>query len=465
MPVELALDLDKPLVETDDLDTGAVVDVLPVVVIVEEGCFELVVVFKVFVLDFEVAIDELLIDAEVLGAADEVLVADWVVVGAVEVEMTFVDVATEALVVVALPDEVDEAFDVDEALAEEDVARVDVLLEAFVEPEVETDLVAEVVTSEDDFKAEEVVALVVADDALDEVGAVPVLILPVELDETLVDTPVCVVDEIPRVLVVTLLDEMADLLVETFEPVEVLLLAEERVVFPVERAVVDEGFTDVDVAFVVDKADDLVDDAAEPLVLIEEVVADFEVADADFVVLTTDDCEDLIVVPTLEVTPFEVVTDADLVDEGTDDEDLAVVTTLEVIPLEVVAEALLVDDLPVEITLDVTPLEVVADADLVDEGTEDCDDFPVETTLDVTPLEVVAEALFVDDDRIDDSEVLTVVIVLDVMPLEVLTEADLVDEPAVDCEDLAVVPTLVVTPLEVVADLVLCTEFVVLFED
>lgn len=217
MPVEVVLDLVlEPLVETDDLDAVAVVDIFGVVVAADED-----------LLDGRLVVDR----AEVLGTA--------------ELELTFVEVATEALVVVALS--VDEAFEVEDGLAEDVVARVEDLLEAFVElePEVEAkelepDLVADVVTSEEVFEvvavldteeldlteldtvldedakevvvfpAEEVVVLLETVDALEEVGAVLEVTLPLELDETLVDVPVCVVEETPRVLVVILLDELAD---------------------------------------------------------------------------------------------------------------------------------------------------------------------------------------------------------------------------------------------------------------
>lgn len=224
-----------------------------------------------------------------------------------------------------------------------------------------------------------------------------------------------------------------------------LLLAEVRVVFPVETTVVDEGFAVVVGIFVVDKADDLLDETAE-LVLTEELALDFELAEMDFVVETMDDCEDLAVVPTLEVIPLEVLVEPGLVDDAVGDgEDLTVVTALEE-----------------------TPLEVVAEVDLVDEIADDCEAFVVVPTLVVTPFEVVVDLLLwtvfdvvfedwgtveVVTTMLDDFNTETVVVGLDVVTL--LVTLDVVTGMVED--KTVVLRLLVVTPVD--------PEFVPVFVD
>lgn len=457
-PVDLVV---APVVEADDLDT--VVETVDLVVEpVEESFAELVVVFEMIVLDFDVATEELLVDAEVLGAKEVDLLPDWLEVdrtrvldvvrllleGAVfeeertEVELAFVDVPREVLVLV----EVVLAVEVDEALFDDVVARVDDLLELVLTFEVEAeetvvDLPAEVVTSDDVFEAveavdlivvvprevlcllevcivelvllsdcvaledleddgfpelevteplvvmrdeedlrevveatelllvdvglplevpvlvivdevvffdvleileddeavfvteelglaeldldtveedrgvvvlprEDVVGLAEVVDALDETDAVLELALPLELEESFVDVPVCVVDETGRVLVVTLLDVATEELDESLDTVVVLLIVEEREVFPVEATVVDEGLDTVEVVLIVDEADDLIVDAAELLVFTKEVV-DLELVDGEFVEEPTEERVDFAVVLALplEVTTLEVLAD------------------------------------------------------------------------------------------------------------------------------------------------------------
>jgi hypothetical protein len=158
---------------------------------------------------------------------------------------------------------------------------------------------------------EDVVALTEVVDALDETDAVLELALPLELEESFVDVPVCVVDETARVLVVTLLDVTAEELDEGLDRVDVLLIVDERDVFPVEATVVDEGLDTVEVVLIVDETDDLIVDVAELLVFTEEMAVDFELAEGELVEEATDERVDFAVVLALplEVTPLEVLAD------------------------------------------------------------------------------------------------------------------------------------------------------------
>lgn len=158
---------------------------------------------------------------------------------------------------------------------------------------------------------EEVVDLAEAVEALDETDAVLELALPLELEESFVDVPVLVVDEAARVLVVTLLDVTVEALDEGLDTVDVLLIVEERDVFPVEATVVDESLDTLEVVLIDDETDDLIVDTAEVLVFTEGVVVDLELAEGEFVEEPTDDRVDFTVVLAvpLEVTPLEVLAD------------------------------------------------------------------------------------------------------------------------------------------------------------